>query len=641
MLMKSFRSRLFSYLTCFATLLAVDTAAAQQTDSPDKIRQSIMAAGEAYRGGQIEKAGAALEDSAKRLQSQVESASDAKVLKALKALHGNLVSAYQKLEIDGVTLAPLPDWEKMIEGKSKAANKSGPSSPPADQVSFEKDLAPWFVAKCGRCHVTDAKGGFSMNNLTALLKGTKDGSVILDRDADHSRLVEVIVSGDMPRGGAKVTAGELDKLKLWINQGVPFDPKLAAVPLNTLVKQTGGGAQAKSEMMEEVRKPTGKETVSFAKDIAPILTTACVGCHYEPQQLRGELNINTFDSLWKGGESGSMITVGKGEASLLVKSLRGTAGIQRMPAGRPALKAEQIDMISKWIDEGATYDGGGTNIRLEQVATRAWAESATPEEMTARRLERAEEKWRIAFSQVKPDQASDKDFIVMGDIGQRGVEQVLQDTNAAMEKIRKALKIKDDDPMAKGGITIFAIKNRYDYGEWGKMNESRALPSQWTGHWRRAVVDVYIVIHYDAKDPAANQSNLTQQLASLWISSNKGTPHWFADGFGRGVLAMIGGRSEPKIKAWDQNLPRIVSSIGNPKELLESKLNEEDAAILGYALVRKMIDAPNRKPFDAFLRSIDTTHDFEKSFAQSVGPLEPTLAAAFGIKNGKQKRKGE
>lgn len=100
---------------------------------------------------------------------------------------------------------------------------------------------------------------------------------------------------------------------------------------------------------------------------------------------------------------------------------------------------------------------------------------------------------------------------------------------------------------------------------------------------------------------------------------------------------MIAGRHEPKIKAWDQQIPSIVGAMKNPKELLDEKMNEEDAAIIGYGLVRKMIDSTGRKTFDKFLRALDETHDFEKSFNQAVGPVEPALGAILGLQPGKKR----
>ncbi len=102
---------------------------------------------------------------------------------------------------------------------------------------------------------------------------------------------------------------------------------------------------------------------------------------------------------------------------------------------------------------------------------------------------------------------------------------------------------------------------------------------------------------------------------------------------------MIAGRNEPKVKAWDQQIPIIVGGMKNPKELLDGKMNEEDAAIVGYGLVRKMIDSSGRKPFDLFLRSLDKTHDFEQSFSQAVGSVEPAVAMILGLKTpGKKDR---
>ncbi len=624
-----------------STFLA--TCNAQSALTPDQIRQTITTAGQQYRDGKVDEAVVLLNRSTAQLQELVKGADNSKLLAVLKTLHSGLTKAYQRLELDGVALDPLPAWDKLAElnAKNKKTDGKNTKQEPmvaGNQVNFATEVAPWLVAKCSRCHINDAKGGFSMKSMADLIKGSKAGKVVFPKDADGSRLVEVIESGDMPRGGNKVSPAELDKLKKWISQGCVFDPKLAMTSLITLAGGAAKPADAKSAAMEAaVRKPTGKETVSFANHIAPLLIANCKGCHIDAPQLRGGLNMDSFARLLKGGDNGEIFQAGKPEESMLIKKLRGTSG-ERMPAGgRPALKPEQIQLVATWIQEGAAFDGYSADGNIEAVASRAWAASASSEELMKRRHERALEKWNAAFPNLKPDQAMEGDFVVIGNVGQRAVDEVLNSTRTSLEKVRKALKTNDHDPLAKGGVTIFAIKNRYDYSEFGKMTESRSLPTQWTGHWRREVLDVYITMLYDGKDPKANEANLTQQLASLWVSANKGTPNWFSNGFGRGVLAMIAGRNEPKIKAWDQQIPAIVGSMKNPKELLDGKMNEEDAAIIGYGLVRKMIDSSGRRPFDKFLRSLNETHDFEKSFTQSVGPVEPALGAILGLQPAKKK----
>jgi hypothetical protein len=619
------------------TIVAVGWA--QSADQAEGIRRTVVAAGERYRSGKVDEAVKMLNEANQRLQQLAAQVTNANELKALKTLHAGLAKAYEKLELEGILLEPLPAWEQLLERQAKPATGSPAAGPaekrPGQGVDFIADVAPWLVSRCGRCHIDESKGGFSLATMESLAKGSRGGSVILVRDADHSRLVEVIESGDMPRGGSKVAPQELAKLKEWINQGANFDRARATVSLKSLaVPPASAQARASGQgaMAAEIRKPTGKESVSFAREIAPLLIEQCSGCHYDARQLRGDLNMNSFAQLWKGGESGTMIRAGQPEESLLVKKLRGTAG-DRMPAGgRPPLTGEAMDKITRWIAEGASFDGHSVDARLNNVVDQAWVASASSAEMMARRRQRALEHWKVAFSKVEPVQAADDEFVVIGDIGQAGVEELLAQTRAAYDKVCKGLKIPArKDLLGKGGVTIFALKTRYDYGEFGKMNESRTLPPQWSSHWRRELLDVYVVLLYDAKDTKQNQASLIQQLGSLWVSAHQGTPAWFADGFGRGVLAMIGGRSEPKIRSWDQQLPTIVQGLENPKELIDGRMNEEEAAILGYALVRKMIDSSGRKAFDNFVRAIDKSQDFEAAFRQAIGPLDTAIAATFRL----------
>lgn len=78
-----------------------------------------------------------------------------------------------------------------------------------------------------------------------------------------------------------------------------------------------------------------------------------------------------------------LVTVGDGARSTIVRALRGeaefgqdvgTLGAQfrRMPAGRPAIPADQIDFIARWIDEGCPGDEpplGPIKMRLNGAAS--------------------------------------------------------------------------------------------------------------------------------------------------------------------------------------------------------------------------------------------------------------------------------
>lgn len=88
-----------------------------------------------------------------------------------------------------------------------------------DSVSFVKEVAPIIVAKCGKCHVANSKGQYGIASYTALMSSDS----ISPNQPDDSHFIEVIESGEMPKGGLKVSDTELKTLKDWIAQGAKFD----------------------------------------------------------------------------------------------------------------------------------------------------------------------------------------------------------------------------------------------------------------------------------------------------------------------------------------------------------------------------------------------------------------------------------
>ena len=90
------------------------------------------------------------------------------------------------------------------------------------------------------------------------------------------------------------------------------------------------------------------ETVDFHRDVAPILRQYCVGCHNN-DDLEGELSVETFKLLMKGGENGIPIKAGDQFESLLAKVITKKAKPYMPPRQEPQLSASQIDTILRWI----------------------------------------------------------------------------------------------------------------------------------------------------------------------------------------------------------------------------------------------------------------------------------------------------
>lgn len=90
------------------------------------------------------------------------------------------------------------------------------------------------------------------------------------------------------------------------------------------------------------------ETVRFAKDVMPIFEARCIKCH-GGERTRGGLDMKTHASLMKGGEDGEVVKPGSAADSMLVELI--VTG--KMPRREDPLTADQIAIISKWVDQGA------------------------------------------------------------------------------------------------------------------------------------------------------------------------------------------------------------------------------------------------------------------------------------------------
>ena len=98
--------------------------------------------------------------------------------------------------------------------------------------------------------------------------------------------------------------------------------------------------------------PAFGETIDFHRDVAPILREHCVGCHNNVD-LDGELSVETFKSLMKGGENGVPIKPGARAESLFAKVITKQAKPYMPPRREPQLNPGQINTLLQWIDQGA------------------------------------------------------------------------------------------------------------------------------------------------------------------------------------------------------------------------------------------------------------------------------------------------
>ncbi len=90
---------------------------------------------------------------------------------------------------------------------------------------FENKVRPIFATQCGSCHQDKEAGGLSLSSREAVLKGGSSGPAIIPGDPEKSLLlIAVHQSGSlkMPKGGAKLSAGDVEVLSEWVKMGAPW-----------------------------------------------------------------------------------------------------------------------------------------------------------------------------------------------------------------------------------------------------------------------------------------------------------------------------------------------------------------------------------------------------------------------------------
>jgi hypothetical protein len=112
--------------------------------------------------------------------------------------------------------------------------------------------------------------------------------------------------------------------------------------------------------------------VDYARDIKPILSEHCYGCHGSSRHRAG-LRLDTVAAIRKGADGAPVIVPGDSAKSVLIAAVSGADGAPQMPPSSQALSAPQINLLRRWIDEGAvgTKNEEGTTTPRTHWAFRA------------------------------------------------------------------------------------------------------------------------------------------------------------------------------------------------------------------------------------------------------------------------------
>jgi hypothetical protein len=111
-----------------------------------------------------------------------------------------------------------------------------------------------------------------------------------------------------------------------------------------------GAVRAADKPAALVKKTT------YDEHVLPILRDACIACH-GPDKKRGGLSVHTFTALMQGGASGAVVKPGDADGSRLFLLMAHKAE-PAMPPKSPKLAQAKLDVVQKWIAEGALENSG-------------------------------------------------------------------------------------------------------------------------------------------------------------------------------------------------------------------------------------------------------------------------------------------
>lgn len=95
--------------------------------------------------------------------------------------------------------------------------------------------------------------------------------------------------------------------------------------------------------------------VDYNTQVKPLLNKNCIACHGGVKKASGFSLLFKHEALAPAKSGKPAITPGDADASEMIRRLTLTDPDERMPLDHPALKPDEIDLLRKWIDQGAEW----------------------------------------------------------------------------------------------------------------------------------------------------------------------------------------------------------------------------------------------------------------------------------------------
>lgn len=161
------------------------------------------------------------------------------------------------------------------------------------------------------------------------------------------------------------------------------------------------------------RAQPASDSIDFTRDVNPLLRQKCLSCH-GGENTRGGLRLDRGADALRGGDSGEVIVPGDAMASLLIEKVSSSDLSERMPPKGEPLSTEQVGVLRRWIDQGASWPddlSAETSNRSSHWAFQPIARPPIPEVSDPDWCRNPIDRWilaRLEQSELQPSPGADR-----------------------------------------------------------------------------------------------------------------------------------------------------------------------------------------------------------------------------------------
>lgn len=243
-------------------------------------------------------------------------------------------------------------------------------------------------------------------------------------------------------------------------------------------------AKLTSEQLAQL-PPPANHPVDFSKEIKPIFEARCINCHGHGRD-KGSFQLDTRDTLLKGGDSGPAAVPGNSAESYLIELVQGFDPDNAMPKKGTKLTPEQIGLLRAWIDQGMKWDAGVTFAKSEPVNLKPHRPQIPPGPKDANPIDRFLQPYFAAHHIKPPKTVSDRVFarrVYLDIIGLIPPPEALDKFVADRHRDKRQRLVRsllaDNSNYAQQWMTFWNDALRNDYRGTGYIDGGRKQITRW------------------------------------------------------------------------------------------------------------------------------------------------------------------